>query len=109
MRKSAKKRKKIRGTPALVEMAAFEPRGLGARSGGQAGDVQGLSSVERAGSESVEELLEEGNAFEAEVVKGVEDADRSDEIEAEAHEVPRTTFLQNTAARPSQHIVRLFV
>ncbi len=69
-------------------MAAFETRGLGARSGGQAGDVQGLSGVEGAGSESVEELLEEGNAFEAEVVKGVEDAERSDEIEVETHEVP---------------------
>ncbi len=41
----------------------------------------------RAGSESVEELLEEGNAFEAEVVKGVEDADRADENEVITHEV----------------------
>jgi hypothetical protein len=35
----------------------------------------------------VEELLEEGNAFEAEFVKGVEDADDADEVEVESHEV----------------------
>lgn len=50
--------------------------------------MQGLSGSERAASESVEELLEEGNAFEAEVVKGVEDAENADEIEVETHEVP---------------------
>jgi hypothetical protein len=33
-----------------------------------------LSSVEGADSESVGELIEEGNAFEADVVTGVEDA-----------------------------------
>ena len=37
-------------------------------SGGQSGDTQGLSSVAEAGSESVAELLEEGQAFEAEAV-----------------------------------------
>jgi hypothetical protein len=36
--------------------------------------LQGLSNVEGADSESVDELLEEGNAFEADVVMGVEDA-----------------------------------
>lgn len=66
----------------------FQPSGLGARSGGQSGDLQGLSGIEGAGSESVGELLEEGNAFEAEIVKGVEDADGSDESEVVTHEVP---------------------
>jgi hypothetical protein len=33
-----------------------------------------LSPVATADSESVDELLEEGNAFEAEVLTGVEDA-----------------------------------
>ena len=55
--------------------------------GEQPGDVQGLSHVERADSESVEELLEEGNAFEAGAVKGVEDAEDADEAEARTHEV----------------------
>ena len=44
------------------------------RSGEQSGDLQGLSDVETADSESVDELLEEGNAFEAGVVSGVERA-----------------------------------
>jgi len=65
---------------------SFEPAGLGARSGGQSGDLQGLSDRGRASSESVDELLEEGNAFEAEIVKGVEDV--ADEKEVHTHEVP---------------------
>src|SRR5215831_20837446 len=46
-------------------------------SAGQSGDTQGLSSAEEADSESVEELVEEGQGFEAGVVAGVEDADTS--------------------------------
>lgn len=71
-----------------MDTVVFQPRGLGARSGGQAGDLQGLSGVEGAASESVEELLEEGNAFEADIVKGVENAEAADEREVETHEVP---------------------
>jgi hypothetical protein len=58
------------------------------RSGGQSGDLQGLSSIEGADSESVDELLEEGNAFEAGVVTGVEDARDSGTTEVRTHEVP---------------------
>jgi len=47
-----------------------------------------LSRSESADSESVEELLEEGNAFEADAVIGVEDAENSDEKEVRTHEVP---------------------
>ncbi len=35
------------------------------------------------------ELLEQGNAFEAEVVKGVEDAGDADKGEVRTHEVPQ--------------------
>jgi hypothetical protein len=52
-------------------------RGLGAHSAGQSGDTQGLSSVEETGSESVEELVEEGQNFEAGALAGIEDADAS--------------------------------
>jgi hypothetical protein len=72
-----------------VDTVAFAPEGLSARSGGQSGDLQGLSSREGADSESVDELLEEGNAFEAEVVKGVQDAGNADEGEVRTHEVPQ--------------------
>jgi hypothetical protein len=60
--------------------------------GQRSGDVRGLSKVERADSESVEELLEEGNTFEAGVAKGVEDAEDAedaDETEVRTHQVPQ--------------------
>jgi len=72
-----------------VETVPFALEGLEARSGEQSGDLQGLSNVERADSESVDELLEEGNAFEADAVKGVEDAEDADEAEVHIHEVPQ--------------------
>lgn len=87
-RKPAVRRRGLYGKSEVVDTIVFQPRGLGARSGGQAGDLQGLSGVEGAASESVEELLEEGNAFEADIVKGVEAAQDADEGEVETHEVP---------------------
>lgn len=56
-------------------------------SGGQTGDLQGVSRVQEADSESVDELLEEGNLFEAGAVAGVEEADNADEREVHTHEV----------------------
>src|SRR3954453_15515259 len=38
----------------------------------QSGDLQGISNAESADSESVDELLEEGNSFEAGIILGVE-------------------------------------
>lgn len=46
----------------------------GPDSGGQSGDTQGLSPIAEAADESVEELADEGQDFEAEIVQGVEDA-----------------------------------
>jgi hypothetical protein len=71
-----------------VDELAFSPARRASRSGEQSGDLQGLSSREGADSESVDELLEEGNAFEADVVAGVERADNNDEQEVRTHEVP---------------------
>jgi hypothetical protein len=71
-----------------LETDVLDRRQLRSRSAGQSGDLQGLSRVESADSESVDELLEEGNAFEAEVVSGVEDAGDSGEREVHTHEVP---------------------
>ncbi len=61
---------------------------MGARSGGQSGDIQGISGAVETDSESVEELLEEGQSFEAEVVAGVENAPDPDESEVHTKEVP---------------------
>ena len=56
-------------------------------SGGQSGDVQDLPNVAEADSESVEELAEEGQAFEAAAVSGVEDAPDPDVAEVTTREV----------------------
>jgi hypothetical protein len=82
-------KKQVRGKSQSVDTVAFAPDGLGARAGEQSGDLQGLSNVQGADSESVDELLEEGNAFEADVVKGVEDAGDDDEGEVHTHQVPQ--------------------
>ena len=52
-----------------VDTEAFALEGQRAR-GGQSGDLQGLSNIEGADSESVSELIEQGNAFEADAVSG---------------------------------------
>jgi hypothetical protein len=77
-----------RGEGQSVETINLDPKGLGSKSAGQSGALQGLSDIEGASSESVDELLEEGNAFEAEVVKGVEDAPDADEGEVHTHQRP---------------------
>ena len=81
-------KKQVQGKSQSVGTVAFALERLGARPGEQSGDLQGLSNVQRADSESVDELLEQGNAFEAEVMKGVEDAGGTDEGEVRTHEGP---------------------
>jgi len=51
-------------------------------------DFQGLSRAQQADSESVEELVEEGNVVEAGAVAGVEEADDEDTREVHTREVP---------------------
>ncbi|HEY1937169.1 MAG TPA: hypothetical protein VGJ33_04450 [Candidatus Angelobacter sp.] len=63
-------------------------RGLGADSGGQSGDTQGLSRRENVDSESVEELMEEGQYEEAEAVSGVENARDADQGEVKTRQFP---------------------
>ena len=63
-------------------------RGIGFASAGQSGDVQGLSRRALVDSESVEELLEEGQAREAAAIAGVEDAPDPDEAEVHTRQVP---------------------
>jgi len=77
-----------RGLSEVDDSVDFQPQGLGARSGGQSGALQGLSDVAGADSESVDELVEEGNAFEAGIIKGVQDVPDADEGEVVTHEVP---------------------
>jgi hypothetical protein len=67
------------GIREVSEISAPEDRDFQSASGGQSGDLQGLSSVADADSESVGELAEEGQALEAEVVSGVENVPDADE------------------------------
>ncbi len=61
---------------------------LGPDSAGQSGDTQQLPDTDAVDSESVEELVEEGNAFEAAAVEGVENADDPDVSEVRTRQVP---------------------
>jgi hypothetical protein len=87
-KKPAQKKRRALGKSQSVATVTFERKGLGSKSGGQSGDLQGLSNSASADSESVDELLEEGNAFEAEVVEGVENVPDADQGEVRTHEVP---------------------
>ena len=87
-KKTAPKKPAIRGKSQSVRTVPYETAGNRARSGGQSGDLEGLSDRALADSESVDELLEEGSAFEAEAVMGVEDALDPDQGEVKTHEVP---------------------
>jgi hypothetical protein len=83
-KKTAKKkpaaRKSRRGREAVANpITPRGRRGLGAASGGQSGDTQGLSRRSYDDSESVEELMEEGQYMEAEAVSGVENAPDADQ------------------------------
>lgn len=90
---SAKTHAGRRRKRALPKSYGFEPREIAGRfdsheeHGGQSGDTQGLSKSDRVDFESVEELAQEGQAFEAEIVEGVEDAPDADVSEVYTHEV----------------------
>jgi hypothetical protein len=94
VRSAVKKRRSSR--PASKEIRSPEPSTLAGGTfrvpprrsrKGQAGDAQGLSRKQVVDSESVEELLEEGQTYEAEAISGVEDALEPDQGEVQTHEV----------------------
>jgi hypothetical protein len=68
--------------------APWTTRGLGPEAGGQSGDTEGLSGAALADSESVEELVEEGQAFEAGIISGVENAPDADKGGVRTRQVP---------------------
>jgi hypothetical protein len=57
-----------------TQIDELENEELASDSAGQSGDAQGLSQTADADEESVEELAETDQAYEAEVVEGLEDA-----------------------------------
>jgi hypothetical protein len=85
-KKQIRAKKQARAKRQMHDPALSDSRRVKALSGDA--DSQGLSDVERADSESVGELLEEGNTFEAGVVRGVEQAEDADEREVRTREFP---------------------
>jgi hypothetical protein len=65
-----------------------KPNAFSPDSAGQSGDIQQISNIAGADSESVEELLEEGNALKADAVYGVENAKDADVSEVTTRQVP---------------------
>ncbi len=79
-----RRRKPVRRVAQRLE----PPRGLGgAAFDRQSVDLEGLSRAAQADSESVEELVGEGNVFEAGAVAGVQAADDQDTKEVRTREV----------------------
>ena len=70
-----------------VETVQLKRDARAAAAGEGGGDFGGVSVVESADSESPEELLEEGQTFEAGIVSGVENAPDPDQGEVRTHEV----------------------
>ena len=93
-KKSAGKKKTVAKKTARRRAEVINPitpsglRGLGPESGGQSGDTQGLSRRSYDDSESVEELMEEGQYMEAEAVSGVENAPDADQGEVRTTQFP---------------------
>ncbi len=92
-RKTAPKKRVGRSRQAAMgsqnaETVQMKPRALRARAGAGGGDFGGVSTVESVDSESADELLEEGQAFEAGIVSGVEDAPDADQGPVKTREVP---------------------
>ena len=80
--------------PSSLTVIAKRPRhqparGSGSAAAGQAGALQGLPRRPEGTSESVEELVEEGQAHEAEFLSGVENAPEPDKDEVHVHKVRR--------------------
>lgn len=86
-RKTAARRRAPRSTQPTEKSTAQIRQGVGLAEGGQSGDLQGLSGVEDVDSESVRELAEEGQDYEAGIVDGVENAPDPDVSEVKTREV----------------------
>jgi hypothetical protein len=75
----------------------------GPDSAGQSGDTQGLTDIADADSESVRELLEEGQSFEAEAVMGVENVPDADVSEVRVKQVREDDVPQEYLDQENDH------
>ncbi|HYL86319.1 MAG TPA: hypothetical protein VE263_18995 [Candidatus Angelobacter sp.] len=93
-RKRAARRRPVRETQAVlgsqsVPTVQLKRHARASAAGAGGGDFGGVSVVEGADSESANELLEEGQTFEAGIVSGVENARDPDQGEVRTREVPQ--------------------
>jgi hypothetical protein len=93
----AKKKQKDEHAPELhqdnkaqLDDLGSDPGQVGPDSAGQSGDPQGLSQLEDTNEESVEELADTDQAFEAAAVEGVEDAADHPERPTHTHDEYRS-------------------
>lgn len=84
------------------EERGADPGQVGPDSGGQSGDTQGLSSIADESDESVEELAESGQAYEAEVIAGVEDAADHPERPVHTHQDQRRGASRENDIEPDE-------
>jgi len=61
----------------------------GIHKGDMSGDLQGLSTLEYDDSESVSELIGEGQDLEAELIEGIEEAPDADKGDVRVHKAPK--------------------
>lgn len=88
-KKSARRKKRTRSTSKVNPgPSAAIHQGVGLAKKGRSPDTEGLSAVEDVDSESVSELEDEGQSFEAEVIEGVENAGAANQGEVKTEEVP---------------------
>ena len=88
-KKSTARKRSGRPTTIVEKSTAQIRQGVGlSETAGQSGDIQGLSDVEDVDSESVRELAEEGQDYEAEIVDAIENAPDPDVSEVKTREVP---------------------
>ena len=83
-----KKKKLTRLDTPAFDPSKVEEEKPGLETAGQSGDTQGLSNRAEADSESVAELVEEGQYFEAAVISGVENAPDADEAPVKTRQAP---------------------
>jgi|SRR5690348_9200809 len=93
-RKPASRRRPVRQAQIVfgsrsVETVPMKRRARTAAAGAGGGDFGGASVAESVDSESADELLEEGQTFEAGIVSGVENAPDPDQGEVRTREVPQ--------------------
>ena len=76
----------LRDSEAQLNELGSDPGQVGPDSAGQSGDTQGLSQDADSSQETVEELADTDQAYEAGILEGVEDADDHPERPVRTHE-----------------------